>query len=113
MDFPTAVEAVEELVGIEVSASFWGLSHDASLMGSLQGELKSRHNVLPERDLPNSVQEAIGEVAVTFPIGDHWGNELTLWPSRFVSAEREVGTGVAITTLDGVIRVHANRPWID
>ena len=58
---------VEELVGVEVSASFWGLRHDASLMRSLQGELKSRHDLRPERDLPKSVQEAIGEVAVTFP----------------------------------------------
>jgi hypothetical protein len=116
VDFATAVDAVERLVGVEVSASFWGLGKDPSLMGSLQGKLKSRHDVQSEDDLPLHVREAIGgaERAVTFAIGDHWGNDVTLWPSRFVSAEPTEGPdGVAITTLDGVIIVQSNRPWID
>jgi hypothetical protein len=115
LDFSTAVEAVEELVGIEVSASFWGLvGHHAAPVGTLQGELKSRHTTLSEGDLPASLREALGEEALTFPVGDHWGNDIMLWPSRFVSAERiEAGAGVAITTLDGIILVRSNRPWID
>ncbi len=49
-----------------------------------------------------------------FHIGDHWGNDLSFWPSRFVSANPiEHSPGVAITTLDGRVTVYPNRPWID
>ena len=50
---------------------------------------------------------------MSFPeSGDHWGNVIPLWPSRFLSADAE-SRQVTVRTTDGTVRVYPNRPWID
>jgi hypothetical protein len=81
-------------------------------------EARRRGALSPEpvlaRPLLTSLAKAVGEEAVVFQIGEHWGNDLAFWPSRFVDGENILPRRtLRITTSDGVVIVGPNRPWID
>ena len=114
MDFAEAMESIEGLAGIEVAATIWGLGEDPSCAATLGGVLSAQQHLDSVGVSDSGMVDTDGEAAVTFGIGDHWGNELSFWPSRFVSAERHAyDPGVTIITLDAKVVVHPNRPWID
>jgi hypothetical protein len=111
VDFDATVEAIERLVGVEVAAVVSGRTEQAASVAILGGVLASHRNTQPSDALPN---ELPGEAATTFRIGDHWGNVVTLWPSRFLTGDVDPGDrGVTVTTTDGTVRIYPNRPWID
>jgi hypothetical protein len=113
VDFDETVAAIEALAGIEVEALVTG-GGGAWSVATLQGVLGSHRDVQPLSDLPQQIQDAAGEVATTFRVGDHWGNIVTLWPSRFLDGRLDaVGRAVTVTTADGTVRISRNRPWID
>jgi hypothetical protein len=110
VDFDATVEAIEGLVGIEVAAIVSARSEESAPIATLGGVLASHHDVQPDA-LP---QDLRGEAPTTFRVGDHWGNVVTLWPSRFLRGDIHAGSrGVTVTTTDGTVRIHPNRPWID
>ena len=83
-------------------------------MAILGGILRSQHNKQSLDELPPQLASAIGEQATSFGVGEHWGNVLTFWPSRFVAGNHDSASGqVTVTTADGTVRVYPNRPWID
>jgi hypothetical protein len=111
VDFDATVEAIEGLVGIEVAAVVSGRSEESAPIAILGGVLASHHGV---QAIDALLHDLRGEVATTFRIGDHWGNVVTLWPSRFLRGDVDRGgRGVTVTTTDGIVRIHPNRPWID
>ncbi len=106
MTFEEAMLALDALVGAEVGASVG--TGDSGFVATLGGVLHARE-VQAADELP-----AVGELATSFRIGDHWGNALVFWPSRYVNAASEPTTGaVTVRTADGTAYVYPNRPWID
>jgi hypothetical protein len=111
MDFDELVEAIERLVGIEVAAVVSGPSDESAPLAILGGLLASHHDAQRTDVLPTDLQ---GEAATSFRVGEHWGNVVTLWPSRFLHGDIDsAGKGVTITTADGTVHIYPNRPWID
>jgi hypothetical protein len=107
VDFAEAIEAVESLVATDVEASVWGLGEGAAPVADVSGVLRR----MPERDLAGEPIDA--EVAVTSCVGEPESGHLTLWPSRFIAAERDLQHVIEITTQDGVRIGPRSRPWID
>ena len=111
VDFAATIRAIVGLVGVEVEAQVWGLARAASYVATLGGVLKAREE---PAELAPELVDSVAEEAVVFGIGDHWANVLSLWPSRFIRAERiDPGDWIEIRTADAIIRVGPNRPWID
>jgi hypothetical protein len=100
-----------------VSAEVWGLDAAAAplmmqwgLLRLVSAESDDEEGDSAESLLPESV---IGEVAVSFAVGDGTGHTFALWPSRFRSASADALNGIRVVTADGQLRVYKDRPWID
>jgi hypothetical protein len=113
MTFDDLVEALGKLSGQQAEAEVWGLE-DGAPVAFLVGELRRVEHF----DLDEPAPEAAAalresEVAEDFFVGDAI---LSLWPTRFVSAEHMPNTRgwLELVTHDAVIRVGPKRiPWVD
>jgi hypothetical protein len=110
VNFDEAVRHLDGFEGQEVEPSVWGLEEDAGCVAFLVGRLQR---------LPSSEEfESVGVQSTAFQIGEESGNQLVLWPQRFVRAEEvEHPRGekiVEIVTADASFLVgRKSRPWID
>jgi hypothetical protein len=111
VNFEETVRALAELSAHAVDLEIWG-NDDGAPVAFFTGDLR-RMPDFPADEPPPIPADAIGETAATFLVGE--GN-ISLWPSRFVGAERlHEGRGwVEVQTKDALIRIGLKRrPWID
>ena len=106
--FDEAVAALDYLAaeGVVVEASVWGL-------GAASSPLMSQGGPLRRLSTAGNLPEFAAEEAVVFAVGDGSSHSFELWPSRFKDASADDLNGISITTRDGRLHVHKNRPWID
>jgi len=82
LDFDESVRAIEELSGELVEVVIRGPEKDATEVAEFSGDLSRMGAVEFPPEAAETLEQAVGERAVTFIVGD---STLGLWPSRFVS----------------------------
>jgi len=115
MDFAETVLAIEQWSGQPTEAEVWGLD-DGAPVAFLAGELRRMEHV--ELDTAHLLAEQAAalsesEVAETFFLGEA---NLSLWPSRFLSAGTMPNTRgwIEVVTKDAVVRIGPKSiPWVD
>lgn len=107
MEFLDAVRLLEEFAGLEARVSIRGVSDDGAALVMVVGIVER----VPEPDIPPWLAERVEKPGVSFQIGDE-KNVMTLWPDRFVRAEKDELGVLELVTMDGILRVEREKlPW--